>query len=155
MRIGIGFDIHKLKKGRKLIIGGIEIPFELGLDGHSDSDVLLHALSDAIAGALSKPDIGTLFPDTDQSVKNISSRLILEKYLVFLTETHMKIENIDIILIADEPKLQPWYEKIKNNLSLLLDISENCIGIKAKTTEKTELLGKQKAIACWTIILLK
>ncbi|MCL5674800.1 MAG: 2-C-methyl-D-erythritol 2,4-cyclodiphosphate synthase [Candidatus Omnitrophica bacterium] len=155
MRIGIGFDVHILKKGRKLIIGGTEIPFEYGLYGHSDGDVLLHALSDAIAGALSKPDIGTIFPDTDPTIKNISSKLILEKYISFVKELNMKFSNIDIVLIAEEPKLQQWYGKIKEKLSSFLNIPRDCLGIKAKTTEKTGLIGDKKAIACWVAVLLE
>lgn len=155
MKIGIGFDIHILKKGRKLILGGIEIPFNYGLYGHSDGDVLLHALSDAIAGALSKPDIGTLFPDTDPKIKNISSKIILGKYLSFVKELNMKFSNIDMVIIAEEPKLQVWYEKIKKSLSLFLNIPQDCIGIKAKTTERTGLIGEKKAIACWVVVLFE
>ncbi len=155
MKIGIGFDIHVFKKGRKFIIGGVEIPFSRGLYGHSDGDVLLHALSDAIAGALGKPDIGTLFPDTDSKIKNISSGIIIEKYVSFAKELNMEFSNIDIVIIAEEPKLQPWYGEIKKRLSLFLNLPQNCIGIKAKTAEKIGLIGEKKAVACWVAVLMK
>jgi 2-C-methyl-D-erythritol 2,4-cyclodiphosphate synthase len=155
MKIGIGFDIHLFEKGKNLVLGGVKIPFEYGLKGHSDGDVVLHAISDAFAGALGKPDIGTFFPDTDTAIKNISSRIILETYISFIKESGMKIANIDIIIIAEKPKIQSLYENIKKNLSILLRIPENNIGLKAKTAEKTGIVGNEKAIACWTVVLLE
>lgn len=136
MKTGIGFDIHRFEKGRKFILGGIEIPYQYGLLGHSDGDVLLHSISDAILGALGKPDIGYYFPDTDDKIKGIDSEKILEKVLVIMEEEKFKIVNIDIVVVCEEPKLSPYFPKIKKHLSLLLNLKEENIGIKAKTVEK-------------------
>ncbi len=134
-KTGIGFDIHKFKKGRKFIIGGIEIPYEKGLVGHSDGDVLIHAISDAILGALGKPDIGYYFPDTDPKLKGIESKKILKKVIEFLKEDEYEIANIDNVIICEKPKILPFSDLIKESLSKILGVEKEKIGIKGKTTE--------------------
>jgi len=136
MKTGIGFDIHKFEKGRKFILGGIEIPYHQGLLGHSDGDVLLHSISDAILGALGKPDIGYYFPDTDEKIKGIDSRRIIEKVLAILKNDNFKIINIDCVVVCEKPKLNPYFPEIKKNLSQILNLKEENIGLKAKTIEK-------------------
>jgi len=151
-RTGIGFDIHKFVKGRKFILGGVEIPYEKGLIGHSDGDVLIHSISDAILGALGKQDIGYYFPDTDNSIKGISSKEILKKVLQFLKEEKYEIENIDSVVICEKPKILPFSDLIRENLSEIIDIEKKRVGIKAKTTE-----GIDREIdycACMSVVLL-
>lgn len=154
MRIGNGFDIHVFEKGKKLILAGIEIPYHSGLKGHSDGDVVLHAISDAIAGALSIDDIGTQFPDTDSSLTDIRSSIILEHYRGKIESYHAKILNLDIVLIAEKPLLKIWYSQMKKNIAELLKIEPSQIGIKAKTAEGLGEIGKGNAIACLVSILL-
>ncbi|HDD64517.1 MAG TPA: 2-C-methyl-D-erythritol 2,4-cyclodiphosphate synthase [Firmicutes bacterium] len=154
MRIGIGFDIHRFEKGRKFILGGIEIPFEKGLAGHSDGDVLIHSLSDAILGALGKPDIGYYFPDTDEKIKGIDSTQILKKVLSIMKKERCKIENIDIVIICEKPKLSPYIPSIKKRISEITGIEEGKIGIKAKTYEKIGEIGRGNACACLSSVLL-
>ncbi|MCM8767719.1 MAG: 2-C-methyl-D-erythritol 2,4-cyclodiphosphate synthase [Candidatus Omnitrophica bacterium] len=151
-KTGIGFDIHKFKKGRKFILGGIEIPYEKGLLGHSDGDVLIHSISDAILGALGRPDIGYYFPDTDEKIKGIDSKKILEKVIEFLKKDGYKIVNIDNIIICERPKILPYIEKIKANLSSIIDIEKDKIGIKSKTTEA---IDKGNYCACLSIVLIE
>lgn len=154
MKIGVGFDIHRLEKGRTLILAGIQIPYHLGLKGHSDGDVVLHAISDAIAGALGIEDIGTRFPDNDSSIKGIQSRIILESYYKSVVEYSARISNLDIVIIAEMPHLKPWYQPMKENIAEILKIQTSCIGIKAKTMEGLGEIGKKKAIACIASILI-
>ncbi|MCD6220899.1 2-C-methyl-D-erythritol 2,4-cyclodiphosphate synthase [bacterium] len=136
MKTGIGFDIHRFEKGRKFILGGIEIPYHKGLLGHSDGDVLFHSISDAILGALGKPDIGYYFPDTDEKIKGIDSKRIIENVLSILKSDNFKIINIDCVVVCEEPKLNPYFPEIKKNLSQILNLKEENIGLKAKTIEK-------------------
>ncbi|HOJ31534.1 MAG TPA: 2-C-methyl-D-erythritol 2,4-cyclodiphosphate synthase [bacterium] len=154
MRTGLGFDVHRLEPDRKLILGGIEIPYHLGLKGHSDGDVILHAISDAIAGALAEDDIGTTFPDTDESISGIKSDRILDHYYKILVLRKARILNIDIVIVAENPKLKKWYELMKKNIATLLDIDISQIGIKAKTMEGLGEIGQGKAIACLASILI-
>lgn len=154
MRTGLGFDIHRLEKERKLILAGVQIPYHSGLKGHSDGDVVFHAISDAIAGAIGIDDIGTRFPDTDSSTAGINSRLILESYCKSLKEAGAKIVNLDIIIIAESPQIKPWYEAMKKNIGHIIKIETSCIGIKAKTMEGLGEIGKKKAIACFASILI-
>ncbi|MCM8785333.1 MAG: 2-C-methyl-D-erythritol 2,4-cyclodiphosphate synthase [Candidatus Omnitrophica bacterium] len=151
-KTGIGFDIHKFKKGRKFILGGIEIPYYKGLIGHSDGDVLIHSISDAILGALGKPDIGYYFPNTDQKIKGIDSIKILEKVLEFLKEEGYKIVNIDNVIICEKPKILPYTDKIKANLSDIIGIEKEKIGLKSKTTEG---IDKGDFCACLSLILIE
>ncbi|MCX8083046.1 MAG: 2-C-methyl-D-erythritol 2,4-cyclodiphosphate synthase [bacterium] len=154
MRTGLGFDIHRFAEGRRLILGGIHIPFEKGLSGHSDGDVLLHSLSDAILGAMGKPDIGYFFPDTDSKTEGIDSRRIVEKVLFIMREEGYYIENIDIIMLCEVPKLLPFSEAIKKNLSEILDIDTGKIGFKAKTYEGMGDIGSGDACACFVSVLI-
>ncbi|MFN4227669.1 MAG: 2-C-methyl-D-erythritol 2,4-cyclodiphosphate synthase [Candidatus Ratteibacteria bacterium] len=150
-KTGIGFDIHKFKKGRKFILGGVEIPYNKGLSGHSDGDVLIHSISDAILGALGRPDIGYYFPDTDEKIKGIDSRKILEKVLEFLKEDGYKIVNIDNVIICEKPKILPYADKIKTNLSIIIEIEKEKIGLKSKTTEG---IDKGNYCACLSLVLI-
>lgn len=154
-RIGLGYDIHKLSKGRDLIIGGVKITHEKGLLGHSDADVLIHALIDGMLGALSLSDIGTLFPDTDNLYKDIDSTLLLKKVYEIIKEKKYAIENIDSNIIAQKPKMMPYIPKMKEVLCEILEIEPERISIKAKTNEKMDAVGQELAIEAHTAVLLK
>lgn len=154
LRIGIGYDIHKLEQNLDLIIGGIKIPYKKGLTGHSDADVLVHAIIDALLGALALPDIGTLFPDTDEKYKNISSLILLEKVYSIIKEKGYEINNIDSNIIAQEPKMMPHIPEMKKILAKTLIIQENLISIKAKTNEKMDAVGEMLAIEANAVVLL-
>jgi len=155
IKIGIGYDIHRLEENRKLYLGGIEIPFHKGLIGHSDGDVLIHAIIDAILGALGEKDIGQLFPDTDPEYKGISSLKLLEKVIRIVKNKKAKILNIDSVIIAEEPKLSPYINSMKKTLSPVLGLEESSIGIKAKTDEGLGEIGEGKAIASYAIALIE
>ena len=148
---GIGFDIHKLIRNKKLYLGGVKIPFHSGLKGHSDGDVILHAIIDAILGATRKKDIGTYFPNT-KKFKNIKSSKMLKPFLENLSKSNFSINNIDINLICEQPKVSKYREKIINSISKLVDLNKDLINLKGKTVEKLGLIGKEKAIACEVII---
>ena len=135
MRVGIGYDVHKFEEGRKLIIGGVDILYERGLAGHSDADVLIHAIIDAICGALCIGDIGSLFPDTDNAYKDIDSMILLGKLKDKLKENNYKIGNIDSIIVAQEPKMRPYIDQMRQNIAKVLEISEKDVSVKATTTE--------------------
>lgn len=154
LRIGSGFDIHRLVEGRKLILGGIEIPFEKGLLGHSDADVLIHAIIDAILGAMGKADIGTFFPDTDDNFKDIDSKILLQKVVEIMKKEGFSIINLDTNIIAQAPKLMPHIPLMTEKLVALLDIEKDQISIKAKTMEKLDSIGKGDGIAAQASILL-
>ncbi|HOK55859.1 MAG TPA: 2-C-methyl-D-erythritol 2,4-cyclodiphosphate synthase [bacterium] len=151
-KTGIGFDIHKFAEGRKFIIGGIEIPYEKGLIGHSDGDVLIHSISDAILGALGRPDIGYYFPDTDEKIKGIDSKEILKRVIGFLKDDRYEIVNIDSVIICEKPKILPYSEKIKKSLSEVIGIEKEKINIKGKTTEG---IDKGNYCACISIVLIE
>ncbi len=148
---GIGFDIHRLIKGKKLYLGGLKIPYHSGLKGHSDGDVIIHSVIDSILGAMRKNDIGTLFPDNKNKFKNIRSSKMLKPVLKLLNLNNYFINNLDINLICEKPKVSKHRDKIINSLSNLLDLNKNLINLKGKTTEKLGLIGKEKAIACEVI----
>ena len=148
---GIGFDIHKLIKGKTLYLGGIKIPFHSGLQGHSDGDVILHAITDALLGALRKKDIGTYFPSDKNKFKNIRSEKMLKSILNKLDNENFFINNIDINLICQKPKVSKFRNKIIKSISSLLNINTKFINLKGKTVEKLGLIGKEKAIACEVI----
>tara|TARA_Y100000741_G_scaffold45194_1_gene31291 strand:+ start:2098 stop:3201 length:1104 start_codon:yes stop_codon:yes gene_type:complete len=149
---GIGFDIHKLIKNKKLYLGGIKIPFHSGLKGHSDGDVILHSIIDAILGALRKKDIGYLYPSDKNKFKNIRSPKMLNPIISDLKNNNFFINNLDINLICERPKVSKYRNKIINSLSNLINIDKNIINIKGKTVEKLGLIGKEKAIACEAIV---
>ncbi len=148
---GIGFDIHKLIKNKNLYLGGIKIPFHSGLEGHSDGDVILHSIIDAILGAIRKRDIGTYFPNT-KKFKNIRSPKMLKPIINNLKKSNFSVNNIDINLICERPKVSKYRDKIINSISRLMDINKNLINLKGKTVEKLGLIGREKAIACEVII---
>jgi len=154
MRIGIGYDIHKLVENRKLILGGVEIPSKLGLLGHSDADVLVHAICDAILGAAAMGDIGQHFPDTDDRFKGISSLILLENVKDLINDENYSIANIDTVLIAEKPKLAPFIPKIRNNIANTLDINVDQVSVKATTNEGIGELGQCKAIAAEAVVIL-
>ena len=145
---GIGFDVHKLVKGRSLYLGGIKIPFLLGLEGHSDADPVLHALIDSLLGACRLGDIGKLFSDKNKKYKNIRSTILLKKVIELIKSKNFSINNIDINIIAQKPKIKKYSKKMIATISKLCEINSNQINIKGKTTEKLGLIGKEKAIAC-------
>ncbi len=153
-RIGFGYDIHRLVTDRKLILGGVEIPSEWGLEGHSDADCLTHALADAILGACGLPDIGHQFPNTDPSIEGINSQEILKKASELAHEAGYSIGNIDSCVIAETPKISPYIHLMKAMIGNTLNISQDCIGIKATTQEKIGSLGASKGIAAHAVCML-
>lgn len=154
-RIGNGFDVHRFERDRKLILGGVEIPHEWGLVGHSDADVVLHAITDAILGAVGEKDIGTHFPDTDPEFKDISSTTILGKTDQILKSKDYQIVNIDTVIICQQPKLAPFIDLMKINISNALGILADQIGVKATTTEHLGFTGREEGIAATAIVLIK
>ncbi len=154
MKTGIGFDIHRFEKGRRFMLGGIEIPFAKGLLGHSDGDVLLHSISDAILGAMGKQDIGYYFPDMDKNLKGLASVEIIKKVLSLMEAERYTIKNMDVILICEEPKLLPFFEAMRKNLSEVMNIDAGNIGLKAKTFEHIGAIGRGSACACFVSVLL-
>jgi 2-C-methyl-D-erythritol 2,4-cyclodiphosphate synthase len=154
MRIGNGFDVHALKTGRKLIIGGVLIPHETGLAGHSDADVLTHAIMDALLGAAGLGDIGRHFPDTDPAYENISSLTLLERVESQLRNQRLAIDYVDCVVIAERPKLAPYLEEMKRRLARGLQIPISRINIKATTTEKLGFTGREEGIAAQAVVLL-
>ena len=155
MRIGLGYDIHSLALERKLFIGGVEIPYIKGLLGHSDADVLIHAICDALLGAISEGDIGEHFPDTDPKYQGISSTELLKLVLVLVSNKGYSICNIDSVIIAQEPGMSPFKNKIQENLAKVLEIDKDSVSIKAKTNEGMGEIGRKEAIACYAVVLLK
>jgi 2-C-methyl-D-erythritol 2,4-cyclodiphosphate synthase len=154
MRIGIGFDAHRFAEGRKCIIGGVEISHSKGLLGHSDADALTHAICDALLGAAGLGDIGTYFPDKDPKFKNIDSQILLKAVKDEISKLGFQIENIDSIVMAEQPKINPHRQKMKAVLSKTLGIEEERIGIKATTTEKMGFTGREEGIAAQAVALL-
>jgi len=154
MRIGIGYDIHRLVINRELVIGGVNIPFTLGLEAHSDGDVVIHAICDGILGALNKGDIGQHFPDDDPLFKNISSLKFLEAMDPILRMENMEINNIDINIFAEKPKMAPYIDEMKLNIAKNLNTVKDRISIKAKTYERLGPIGEGKAIAAQAIVSL-
>ena len=156
-RIGNGYDIHRLVEGRNLIIGGIKLqhPENLGLDGHSDADVLIHSIMDALLGAISLGDIGKFFPPTDEKWKNADSLILLSKVIELIREEGWDVNNIDSVIVAERPKIKPHVEAMKRNISEILHIDENLIGIKATTNEKLGPEGREEGISCHSVVLLE
>jgi 2-C-methyl-D-erythritol 2,4-cyclodiphosphate synthase len=152
MRVGIGYDVHRLVKGRELVLGGIKIPYKKGLLGHSDADVLVHAICDAFLGALGCGDIGEHFPDTDKRFKDISSIKLLKDVFLMIKKKGYKINNIDTIVVADKPKISSYKNRIRKNIANVLKITTNKINIKATTEEKTK---KIESIASYAICLIE
>jgi 2-C-methyl-D-erythritol 2,4-cyclodiphosphate synthase len=153
-RVGAGYDVHRLVPKRPLILGGVAIPYTLGLDGHSDADVLSHALGDALLGAAGLGDLGGHFPDSDPRYKGISSLRLLEKIQALIRETGFEIGNVDVTVVAQEPKVSPFREKIQASLSSVLNLSPDQISIKATTTEGLGFAGRREGIAAYAVVLL-
>ena len=154
LRIGHGFDVHRFKRGPKLMLGGVEIPYALGLAGHSDADVVLHALINALLGAMGKGDIGAHFPDTDRRYKGISSARLLEQVLKMMRRDKFRLVNGDITVIAEKPRLAPFSKKIGAKLSGLLNVPPQRINLKAVTTEGLGWIGAGKGMAATAVVLL-
>ena len=155
MRIGHGYDVHALVPGRKLILGGVEVPYELGLEGHSDADVLCHALADAILGALGEPDIGYWFPPNDPNCEGICSLRIVEKAVQLLHEQGGRVVNADCALIAEAPKILPFVQQMKETLAPILGVVPKRVGIKATTNEKLGALGRREGMAAFATVSLQ
>ena len=153
-RIGLGYDIHRLVRGRKLFLGGLHIPYAKGLSGHSDADVLLHAVSDALLGAAGEPDIGELFPDTAPKYRGISSVQLLKEVNALIKKKGFLINNIDAVVVAEEPKLSPFKKEIRQSLANILGIPQDRLNIKSKTNERLGDIGKKKAIAGYALAML-
>lgn len=154
-RIGQGFDVHQFAEGRPLIIGGIEIPYEKGLLGHSDADVLLHTIADACLGAIGEGDIGRHFPDTDPAFKDADSAVLLEQVMKMVKERGYSVVNADCTIIAQRPKMAPYIAQMKERIAGLLNVAEDRINIKATTTEKLGFTGREEGIASMAVVLLQ
>jgi 2-C-methyl-D-erythritol 2,4-cyclodiphosphate synthase len=154
-RIGQGFDVHQLTEGRPLIIGGITIPYEKGLLGHSDADVLLHTISDACLGAIGEGDIGKHFPDTDPNFKDADSAKLMEHVWMLVKEKGYELENVDCTIIAQKPKMAPYIDQMKERIAELLEAPLEQINVKATTTEKLGFTGREEGIAAQAVVLLK
>ena len=154
-KIGQGFDLHRLVEGRKFILGGVNIEYSLGLLGHSDADVLCHAIIDALLGAIGESDIGTLFPDTDPKFKDIDSTILLKEVFEKVKSKDYKINNIDTTILAQEPKMKPYIPLIRENLSKLLNLDTENIAVKAKTMEGLGIIGTSEAVAVLANVLVE
>ncbi|MFW6268990.1 MAG: 2-C-methyl-D-erythritol 2,4-cyclodiphosphate synthase [Bacillota bacterium] len=154
MRVGIGFDIHRLKEQEKLILGGVEIQYKMGLVGHSDADVLTHALIDAILGALGKGDIGQHFPDNEEIYRGINSLILLKEVYALMKKNNFKLNNADLILIAQKPKVSSYSEKIVRNFCDILCVDSNRINFKATTSENIGFIGREEGMAAKAIVSL-
>ena len=147
-RVGTGFDVHQLVEGRRLILGGVDIPYDRGLLGHSDADVLIHAVMDALLGAAALGDIGKHFPDSDDAYEGISSLELLAAVKKMLEENFYNIGNIDVTLIAQRPKISPYIDEMRSNIAEVLELDKSRINIKGTTTEKLGFTGREEGIAC-------
>lgn len=155
MRIGFGYDVHELVSDRKLILGGVDIPYELGLLGHSDADVLVHAIMDSLLGALALGDIGKLFPDTDMQYKDISSLVLLERVYNVMVEKGFQIGNIDATIAAQKPKLAPYIDEMRAVIAKVLNTEVDNINVKATTTEKLGFVGREQGMSSYSVCLLE
>ena len=155
LRIGHGYDVHRLVEGRRLIIGGVDIPHKLGLLGHSDADVLLHAIMDSLLGALALGDIGKLFPDTDESYRGVSSMHLLTRVAELIKAHGASVVNIDCTLILQKPKVAPYIEKMRENIAFALDIDPSRVSIKATTEEHLGFTGREEGVASHTVSLVE
>ncbi len=151
----MGFDIHRFEEGRDLYLGGVKIDHPVGLKGHSDADVLLHAIIDALLGAAGLGDIGSLYPDTDPSIKGIRSTVMLEKVMEMLAEKGWRVGNLDAVVVCEKPKIVKWKEKIVDSLSALLSIPTDAISVKGKTAEKMGFVGREEGMVAQAVVLLE
>ena len=155
MRVGLGYDVHRLAENRKLIIGGVDIPYEKGLLGHSDADVLVHAIMDALLGASKLGDIGVLFPDSDPKYKDISSITLLKYVKEAMDKKNIKIINIDSIIVAQKPKMRPYIEEMEKNIAKALDISTDDVNVKATTKEELGFTGSGEGISSKAVCFIE
>ena len=155
MRIGKGYDVHRLKEGRKLILGGVEIPHEKGLDGHSDADVLLHAIMDAMLGAAALGDIGQHFPDTNEAYRGISSMKLLQHTAALLEQEGYAVVNIDSIIIAQRPKLMSYLPQMCSNIAQAVSLDSSSVSVKATTTERLGFEGREEGISALAVVLIE
>ncbi|GMU38444.1 MAG: 2-C-methyl-D-erythritol 2,4-cyclodiphosphate synthase [Phycisphaerae bacterium] len=155
LKIGIGTDVHRLVEGRPLVLGGVAIPFERGLSGHSDADVVLHAVTDALLGAAGLPDIGELFPDTDPAFRGADSARLLSEVVERVDREGYAVSNLDLIVHAERPKLSAWKRPIAERVAELTRCPPNCVSVKAKTNEGLDAVGRGEAIACTAVVLLR
>lgn len=155
MRIGQGFDVHRLVTGRPLVIGGVEIPHDRGLEGHSDGDVLLHAVADAILGALGQGDLGVHFPSSDPALRGIASARLLERVVVLMREQGQTLANLDATIVAQAPRLAPYQAKLQANLSALLGVPADRVNLKITSTDGLGALGREEGIASLAVVLLE
>ena len=153
-RIGLGYDVHQLTQGRKLILAGVEIPHELGLEGHSDADVLTHAVMDSLLGAMALGDIGDHFPDTDSKYRGADSLVLLKKVWEMIQQRGYRVNNLDSVLIAQRPRLKPYLETMRTNLASYMDCEIEFVSVKATTTEKLGFTGRKEGIACYAVALI-
>lgn len=155
MRVGLGYDAHRLVEGRPLVLGGVRIPYHLGLAGHSDADVLSHALGDALLGAVGAGDLGTHFPDRDPAYRNISSLVLLERIMTLVKARGFKPVNVDAVVVAQEPRLAPYLEEMIANLAPILGLTREAINLKATTTEHMGFTGRGEGIAAYAVVLVE
>ena len=155
MRIGNGYDVHRLIPGRPLILGGVAIEHPLGLEGHSDADVLLHAIGDALLGACGAGDVGHYFPDTDEAFKGISSLVLLERVLAVVKERGFQVGNIDATLVAQKPKLAPFITLMRRNIASTLEVPMSQVNVKATTTERLGFIGREEGMAAYAVALIE
>jgi len=155
MRIGFGYDVHSFVEGRELFLGGIRIPHEKGLLGHSDGDVLIHAISDALLGAMAEGDIGLLFPDTDPSIKGMDSRKILNSVLQIVRERRFTIANVDAVLVCEAPRVASFRDSIRESLAQTMALTIDRISVKGKTSEGLGFVGRREAIEAYAVCLLE
>jgi len=151
LRVGIGYDVHRLVKGRSLILGGVEIPYHLGLEGHSDADVLVHAVMDALLGAAGAGDIGRHFPDTDLRYRGISSLVLLKQVINLLNARHWEVGNVDAVIIAQAPKMAPYINRMRENIARNMFMAPEQVNVKATTTEKLGFAGRGEGIAAQAV----
>ncbi|MBK7887283.1 MAG: 2-C-methyl-D-erythritol 2,4-cyclodiphosphate synthase [Bacteroidetes bacterium] len=154
-RVGFGFDVHQLTEGRDLIVGGVKIPHSKGALGHSDADVLIHAICDALLGAAGLKDIGTYFPDTSAEFKGIDSKILLDRVVKLLSEKGYTIGNVDSSLVLEQPKIKPYIDQMRNTLAPILRIQEDEISIKATTNEKMGFIGREEGVAAYAVCMIE
>ncbi len=155
IKIGFGYDVHKLSEGRELILGGVKIPFEKGLLGHSDADVILHAIADALLGALALGDIGLHFPDTAKETENMNSRILLKKTYELIKSKNYIIGNLDVTIVMQRPKLRPYIDLMRKNIADDLETSIENISVKATTSERLGFVGKEEGVEAFATVLLE
>jgi 2-C-methyl-D-erythritol 2,4-cyclodiphosphate synthase len=153
--VGIGFDAHRLVEGRRLVLGGETIDYRLGLAGHSDGDALLHAVADALLGAVAAPDIGNLFPSDDPRWKDVESRRFVERALAIAAERGFRVSSVDVVVIAEQPRLSPYVTSIRERLALLLGVEPQAVGLKATTTDGMGFIGRGEGIAAQVVVTLE